>query len=120
MYNNSYIITLVKVTRDRSYTMYHNFVNVQPYVNLYNLKNQTFGCPSILDLFNALMDTDMDHLPEHYILKMNKKLLELLNLDGEYFKEAKKIISKQSYNSGFDDGYREGYESAVQQMYEDC
>ena len=120
MYNNSYIITLVSVTRDGSYIMYHNFVNVQPYANLYNLKHQTLGCPSILDLFNALMDTDMDHLPEHYILKMNEKILELLDLDGEYFKEAKKRISEESYNSGFDKGYQEGYESAVQQMYEDC
>lgn len=96
------------------------FVNVKPYANLYNLVHHSYGYVSTLDLYNALMGTDLDTAPEHVNIKIAQIILNLLDMDGGYFSAAKAQIQQQSYNSGFDNGYNEGYERAEQDLMESC
>lgn len=93
-----------------------NFVNVQPYANLYNLVHGHVDYVSTLDLYNAVMDTDFDSLPQDANRKIARRILEVLDLNGEYFSEAKKIVREQGFNSGYDVGYETGWEDAENQF----
>lgn len=96
------------------------FVNVKPYANLYNLVHHSCGYVSSLDLYNALMGTDLDTAPERVNIQIAQIILNLVDMDGEYFSAAKAQIQQQAYNSGFDAGYSEGYKTAEQDLLESC
>lgn len=98
----------------------NSFVNVKPYANLYNLVHNSCGYVSTLDLYNALMGTDLDTAPERVNIQIAQIILNLLDMDGEYFSTAKAQIQQQAYNSGFDNGYNEGYKKAEQDLMELC
>lgn len=97
-----------------------NFVNVQPYANLYNLVHNHVDYVSTLDLYNAVMNTDLDSLPQDANRKIARRILEVLDLNGEYFSAAKKQVEQQARNSGFDEGYETGWEDAENSFYDNC
>ena len=71
---------------------------------------------STLDLYNAVMGTDFDSLPQDANRKIARRILEVLDLNGEYFSKAKKQVEQQVFNRAFDEGYETGWEDAENQF----
>lgn len=91
-------------------------MSVQPYANLYNLVHGHVDYVSTLDLYNAVMGTDFDSLPQDANRKIARRILEVLDLNGEYFSKAKKQVEQQVFNRAFDEGYETGWEDAENQF----
>lgn len=73
-------------------------------VNLTNLRNRTRV--NVIDVYNAVMGTDVDTLPVGYARHMAEKLSHLLDFQND---EEVRRLRKMSYEAGYEDGYEEGH-----------
>lgn len=71
--------------------------------NLYNLKNE----PDVdmVKVYNAVMGTKVDDLPEEFERNLVRKLVYLLDFEHD---EAVLHLRQLSYEDGYGDGYAEG------------
>lgn len=78
--------------------------------NLYNLKDE----PEVdmLKVYNAMMCTNVDTLPEGFERNLVRKLIHLLDFEHD---EAVLHLRQLSYEDGYEDGYGNG----LYQWYKD-
>lgn len=73
-------------------------------VNLTNLRNRTRV--NVIDVYNAVMGTDVYTLPVGYARHMAENLSYLLDFQND---EEVRRLRKMSYEAGYEDGYEEGH-----------